>query len=93
MKTKHVYSKIEEGVQIRVQYIHTQKTICITTSFQIQRGYVGSFMGKHHMYKSYCPPDYVRHHEYYNDEDPEDGIVVISRHEHASIHRGEGRYF
>lgn len=90
MKTKLLYSSREEGVKTRVQYVHTKKTICITTGFQVERGYQGTYKGKSHYYNTYCPPDFVRHHEWYNDEDPEEGIVVISRHEHAYINQGEG---
>lgn len=90
MKTKLLFYKREEGVQVCVQYVHTKKTICIVSGFNVQRGYQGSYKGKSHIYKNYCPPDFCRHHEWYCDEDPEEGIVMMSKNEHAFIHNWEG---
>jgi len=54
-----------------------------------RRGFLGTYKNKRFMYKERLPEGMVRHHEFYNDDNPNDGIVYVSQSEHAKIHNFE----
>ena len=77
-----------EGVRIVTQYVTTNRgeSFHVRSQFDIRKGYSGKYKGKNVMYTIYCPRGFVRHHNYYNDFDYDDGVVFLTRSEHIKIH-------
>jgi hypothetical protein len=89
MKSKYLFSFTEEGVQFRVQ-IRTKnnwKTFSIWNGSVAMKGFRGTYKNRTVRYRDYCPENLVRHHERYNDKDVNEGIVLVTRGEHAKIHK------
>jgi hypothetical protein len=87
--SKYLFSFVVDGVSIRGQ-LRTKnrwESFSIWNGWVCLRGFRGSYKGRQVIYKKYCPPNKVRHHEYYNDKDVNEGIELVSREKHADIHR------
>lgn len=68
---------------------HNHKEIFKRWSNRVQKGYRGKYKNKIVMYKNPLPEGKVRHHEYYNDKDFDDGVVFITKAEHRNVHADE----